>query len=195
MRIAELPGRVAALQSALDAAGIGVRVATGAEVAAPSVDGLDPDELRACALDGGAWVLLEPHAGPLDERLLAAVDRLAACGLRALVAHPERHLGEDFHGRLADAVARGALVQGTADYLLREPTASGMADLVARGLLHVLATDAHSSHGGRPAALAAAHARLDEIDPQLGAFAREAPAALLRGEAPAPPRQPGADAA
>ena len=39
-----------------------------------------------------------------------------------------------------------------------------MAALAEAGLVHVLSSDAHSSHGGRPAKMAAAFVRLAEIE-------------------------------
>ena len=58
--------------------GIPLRVLTGGEVAETAVDGLTDEELRAVALGGGRWILLEPRAGPL-------VDTLAT---------PSTHLGD-----------------------------------------------------------------------------------------------------
>ena len=66
--------------------------------------------------------------------------------------------------RIAALVAAGALVQATADYFLREHTAAGMRSLAEAGLVHVLSSDAHSSHGGRPLHMREAFERLAGID-------------------------------
>ncbi len=187
VRIEELPDRVAELQRELDRCGIDVRIAQGGEVAQHAADGLDSDQLRAVSLDGGCWVLLEPAPGALADELPAVVERLSARGARVVIAHPERHAAGDFEERLRELAARGALIQWTADFLVQSDPA-GAGSLVARlareGLVHLLASDAHSSHGGRPLRLRAAFARLAEVcsAEQLEWISRRAPAALLRGE-------------
>lgn len=185
VRIAELPGRRAALQDLLDANGVGLRVLPGGEVAERAVDGLSDDELRAVALGGGGrWILLEPRPGALSATLVDTVERLRRRGFRALVAHPERHLAEDLFARLAAAIAAGALVQATAAHVEQGPAAKGMAELARRGLLHVVASDAHSSHGGRQVRLSGALERLAEVEglgPHVGWMAHGAPAAIVEG--------------
>lgn len=191
VRIAELPERAAALQAELDRHDVAVRVLPGGEVAETIVDRLTDAELRAVTLGGGGrWILLEPRPGPLSASLTDTVRRLDARGLRALVAHPERHLGPDLFAHLGEAVAAGALVQGTAAHVEHGPAADGMAELARRGLLHVVASDAHSSHGGRPLRLAGALERLATIDtvgPHVDWMARTAPAAIVAGEDVRPP--------
>ncbi|HEU4976999.1 MAG TPA: CpsB/CapC family capsule biosynthesis tyrosine phosphatase [Baekduia sp.] len=191
VRIGELPGRVAALQAALDRHGVPVRVRPGGEVAETIVDRLSDDELRAVALGGGGrWVLLEPRPGPLSASLVHTTHALAARGFRALVAHPERHLGADLFSCLAAAVEAGALVQGTAAQVEHGPAATGMAELARRGLLHVVASDAHSSHGGRPVRLSGAARALAEIPavaPHVRWMVDVAPAAIVAGRDVAAP--------
>jgi protein-tyrosine phosphatase len=194
VRIAELPGRVGELNDALLAAGTRARVLPGAEVAETIVERLDDAELRALSLGGtGRWLLLEPRPGPLSDSLTATVDHLAARGLRCLVAHPERHLAPDLVDRLAALIGRGALVQATAAHFEHGPAAEGMLALARHGVLHVVSSDAHSSHGGRPVRLSGALARLAEVEP-VGAYvdwiAREAPRAIVAGQDIAPPFAP-----
>jgi protein-tyrosine phosphatase len=195
VRIGELPDRVSRLNEALRAAGTRARALPGAEVAETIVRSLDAAELRALSLGGaGRWLLLEPRPGPLSDSLVATVDHLAARGLRCLVAHPERHLAADLVDRLALLVGRGALVQATAAHF-EDAAAEGMLALARQGVVHVVASDAHSSHGGRPVRLSGALARLAEVEPvasHLDWVAREAPRAIVAGEdlvapfAPAP---------
>jgi tyrosine-protein phosphatase YwqE len=191
VRIAELPGRVDALNAALDVAGVGARVLPGGEVAETIVEGLDEAQLRALTLGGGGrWILLEPRPGPLTDSLAVTVDHLAARGLRCLVAHPERHLAPDLIERLRALVARGALVQATAALVEDGPAADGMLAMARAGVLHVVASDAHSSHGGRPVRLSGALARLAEVDrvgPHLDRIAHEAPRAIVAGDDVTPP--------
>lgn len=184
VRIEEVAGRVEDLNSRLRAEGLPLTVLSGGEVAETAVEGLGEEELARVALGGGRWILLEPAPGPLSETLLARVSHLAERGRRALIAHPERHLSEDMYERIAALIEAGAMVQATADFFLREQTAAGMRALAERGLVHVLSSDAHSSHGGRPVHLASAFERLADIEPLAShlEWMRElAPRAILEG--------------
>jgi protein-tyrosine phosphatase len=190
VRIRELAGRVEQVNEKLRRAGIPVAIVTGGEVAETALDGLDDDELRAVSLGGAGWILLEPPPGPLGDSLREAVDRLHERGFRALIAHPERHLSDDISERIGGLIDVGALIQATAAYLVLEGTREGMLALARRGLIHILASDAHSSHGGRPLRISDGIAALGQIEmlrPHLDWIAREAPAAILRGEHPEPP--------
>lgn len=184
VRIDEVAGRVASLNRHLRGEGIPLSVLPGGEVAETAVEGLSEEELARVALGEGRWVLLEPAPGPLGDSLQRRVEGLAERGHRALIAHPERHLSGDLYERLTRLVAAGALVQATADFFLREEMAEGMLALAAAGLVHVLSSDAHSSHGGRPAKLAAAYERLAEVDPprsHLDWIRDKAPRAIVEG--------------
>lgn len=189
--IGELPARVAALNAALVAQRIPVRVVTGGELAAPRAAGLTDAELRAVSLGGsGRWILLEPGAGPMGAALDAAVDALHERGVRCVIAHPERHAGADAAERLAGLVARGALVQVTAALLVGHGAAPTILDWAAQGLVHLVASDAHSAHVGRPAALSAgleALAGVPRLRPHLDWIARAAPRAVLAGRSVTPP--------
>jgi protein-tyrosine phosphatase len=185
VRIHEIAGRVEALNARLNEEGIPVMVLQGGEVAETAVEGLDEKELSRVALGGGRWVLLEPRPGPLGDSLERRVEELAERGHRSLIAHPERHLSADMFERLARLVAAGALVQATADFFLRERSAAGMLALAEAGLVHVLSSDAHSSHGGRPVHLRAGLGKLRDVDalgPHLEWIAETAPNAIVEGD-------------
>lgn len=189
VRIAEIPGRIAAVGEELRRRGLAVRVLPGGEVAETIVDHLDDAELRAVRLGGGDWILLEPRPGPLSDSLEATVERLAGRGFHALIAHPERHLTHDLFARLTRLTERGALIQATAAHF-EDAAADGMLELARRGLVHVLGSDAHSSRAGRPVALAGALRRLagvDRVAPHLDWIAHEAPQAIVAGGVPQPP--------
>jgi protein-tyrosine phosphatase len=184
VRIHEVADRVEAVNRRLREEGIPVAVLPGGEVAATAVADLSEEELARVTLAEGRWVLLEPAPGPLDDRLARCVALLAERGHRALIAHPERHLSADMFDRIARLIGDGALVQATADFFLRERTAAGMRSLAEAGLVHVLSSDAHSSHGGRPVHLAAAFEALGEIEflrPHLEWMAETAPRAIVSG--------------
>jgi len=184
VRIDEVASRVESLGRHLRDEGIPVVVLPGGEVAETAVEGLSEEELARVALGGGRWVLLEPAPGPLGDSLQRCVEHLSERGHRALIAHPERHLSDDMYERIAGLVVAGALVQATADFFLREQMAAGMLALAEAGLVHVLSSDAHSSHGGRPAKMAAAFERLAEVEPaatHLEWMRETAPRAIVEG--------------
>jgi protein-tyrosine phosphatase len=192
VRIEELPQRIAELQQELDRRSIAVRIAQGGEVAQFAADGLSAEHLQAVSLDGGGWILLEPAPGALADELPPLVERLAERGVRTLLAHPERHAGEGFEQRLRALSSRGCLIQWTADFIAssqRGESDAYVLKLARNGFVHVLASDAHSSHGGRPVALSAAVERLRGVctGEQLDWIVRFAPEAILRGEQPLPP--------
>jgi protein-tyrosine phosphatase len=189
--IAELEGRVAAVNDALEAGGVRARVVPGGEVAETAVDGLGDDELRRVSLGGGGrWVLLEPRPGVLGDGLDACVGRLASRGFRSVIAHPERHATADLEQRLRRFADAGALIQVTAAMLEHEHAAPVIVELAERRLVHLIASDAHSSRGGRPVRLSGAVEALraaPSVAPHLDWIVREAPAAILRGEDLEPP--------
>jgi protein-tyrosine phosphatase len=184
VRIEEIAGRVEALNERLVEEGVPVVVLQGGEVAETAVEGLSEEDLRRVALGQGRWILLEPAPGPLSDSLARRVEHLAERGHRALIAHPERHLSADMYERIAALVVAGALVQATADFFLRERTAEGMRALAEAGLIHVLSSDAHSSHGGRPVHMREAFeclAAVEEVAPHLDWMRDVAPRAIVEG--------------
>jgi protein-tyrosine phosphatase len=191
VRIDELEDRVRAVNEELEAKRVDVRVALGGEVAEPGALGAADEDLRRVSLGGnGVWLLIEPRPGPLGPEILATVDRLAERGFRALVAHPERHAGAGFRECLVELVERGALIQVTSALIAAGPAAPTMLELAGQGLVHLLGSDAHSSHGGRPLRMSDGLARLAEVErtaPHLDWIAAEGPRAILAGEPVTPP--------
>lgn len=190
VEIASLPGRVAALQEQLARRALDVRVVVGGEVAQTELDALGEQQLRTVSLGGaGGWILVEPAPGPLDARLELSVERLKARGLRAVIAHPERHADADLELRLATLAAQGCLLQWTAAFVADPAMREPVARWAAAGSIHLLGSDAHSARFGRPVALAAGYARLRETLPDAAVewMAHAAPEAILRGEPVAPP--------
>jgi protein-tyrosine phosphatase len=186
VRIGELAGRVEDLNAEFLRAGVKVRAATGGEVAETIIAHLTDEELRTVSLGGGGrWLLLEPAPGPLGETLLDHVGELGERGFGSVIAHPERHPGERFIERLEALCERGALIQLTAEALVRGEAADGMLDLARRGLAHLLGSDSHSARFGRPVRLSEGFARLAEVErlrKHLDWIEREAPRAIVRGE-------------
>jgi protein-tyrosine phosphatase len=185
VHIPEIASRVAALQSRLEQEGVDVRVLPGGEVAQTAAAMLTEAELHCVSLGGaGGWVLLEPAPGPLGDELSHVVNGLASRGARTIVAHPERHAGADLEERLHALVRQGCLIQWTAQFVLdAKPD-----DLVLRyardGLVHLLASDAHSSLAGRRVELAGAFERLAEVcsSEWVRWMAEHAPSAIVAAE-------------
>jgi protein-tyrosine phosphatase len=184
VRIEHLADRVEAVNRSLRDEGVPVTVLQGGEVAETAVEDLSEEELGRVTLGAGNWVLLEPAPGPLSDTLLRRVEHLAERGHGALIAHPERHLSADMYERIATLIAAGALIQATADFFLRERTADGMRSLAEAGLIHVLSSDAHSSHGGRPVHMSepfAVLAGIESVAPHLEWMRETAPRAIVGG--------------
>jgi protein-tyrosine phosphatase len=189
VHISELPARAGVLERELERQGVGVRVVLGGEVGQHAAQELTVEQLRGLSLGGNGWVLLEPAPGPLSVELDALVERLAAAGVRTIVAHPERHAGVDLEERLLGLVARGCLIQWTADFIAQGTGGDFVLGLARDGLVHLLGSDAHSSFGGRPVRLSGGLARLGEELPadHVRWIAEDAPWAVLRGEPVIPP--------
>ena len=193
VRIEELAERVSGLNARLEQEMIAVKVLRGGEVAETAVEGLSEEELALVSLGGGGWILLEPAPGPLDDSLLRRVGLLAERGHRTIIAHPERHLSADMFERMAELVGEGALIQATADFFLREQMAAGMLAMAAKGLVHVLSSDAHTARAGRPVRLSPALERLREVEllaPHIDWIANTAPHAIVGGDELKPPFAP-----
>ena len=146
--VATIPDRVRELQVALDRAGVPLRLLGGAEISPGAV--LTDAQLRVIAQGPPArrWLLLEAplHGAPVDE-LHATADELEARGYGILLAHPERSrrfLAPD--GGLERRLRRGNVLQVNASSLTglhgQQARAAGI-DLIERGLVTVLASDAH----------------------------------------------------
>jgi protein-tyrosine phosphatase len=178
-------GRAAAVRAAqrrmaAAAAGFGLDFRLGWEIT-PARWVLRADLVRL-ALDGLAACLIElplPHTRVRDLRMLVAcAEHAEACGLRPILAHPER--SEPVQRDLAVARelrARGWLLQVNASSLLgaHRPAARTTAwGLVGAGLCDLVGSDGHRA--ARPPWLDGAHVALAA---ELG----EGPAAELTGGA------------
>lgn len=191
---ASIAEATAALQSALDDAGIALRLHAGAEVSLSRAIELDDAELGALHLAGGPWLLLEPPLGTEVPRLEQMVAGIQSRGHRVLVAHPERCSAFHRDPKLLAALVRGgATAQVTAGSLSGQfgrtvqKVASGMVD---DGLVHVIASDAHDAVRRPPGLAGPLHeAGLDGLTDWA---CQQVPAALLAGaELPARPEDAG----
>ena len=153
-----------------------------------------PADLRLASY--GQWgtdLLLETPYGPLPPNFEEHLFKIALGGYRVLLAHPERNPGfQSEPDRLAELVRRGTLLQITTGSLLNPPRRSRSArlahHLLREGLVHVIASDAHSA-GASPRApeWSALETARDLVGPsRLAWMVEAAPRAILDG-LPLPP--------
>ncbi len=196
-----MPNRAADIARAVDearrmlvAADLPLEVATGAEIDLALAAELPDDELRALALGGGPWLLVE---APL--RAARHVDRavraLQARGFAIVLAHPERSPSFQREPELLRGlVADGVLTQITAGSVCGDfgRVVGSFTDwMVDEGLVHVVASDAHDAAHRAPGLRAAlARGPLRDRAPWL---VESVPGAILDGQPipdlPAPSRR------
>lgn len=152
---AEIRERVFALQQALHQQSIPLRVLAGHEaLIAPGL----VEDIRAgrlATLNGSRYLLLElwtAHWLPETERVIF---ELRSAGITPVLAHPERYrFFQKEPERLAVLLRQGVLAQITASSLvgMQGRTAQHTAEmLLKKGLVHIIASDAHGLHKRPPA--------------------------------------------
>ena len=187
---AELVPAREALAAALADAGIELELLAGGEIAPSKLPELDDDALRALALGGGPYVLLECPFSPIGASMEMMVGDLHRRGFSVLLGHPERSpTFQRDPARLASLIDQGALAQVTTGSLtggFGETPRQAAAAMLQQGLVHVLASDAHDEvHRGPD--LHAADGVLDEA--QFEWMTAAVPAAIVAGR-PLPERPP-----
>jgi protein-tyrosine phosphatase len=168
-----------------------LRVMPGAEVGWREVRGLDRPTLASLCLGTSDYLLVECPYGKSPADLEAVLDHVRDSGLKTVLAHPERcPLFQRDPDRLARLVENGALVSVTAGSLagaFGERVQGFGFDLLERGLVHDVASDAHD-HLHRPPRIAAALHSAEAVVPGLADhapwFTIAAPVAILRGQDP-----------
>jgi protein-tyrosine phosphatase len=185
----EVGERAARLQAELDERSIPLRIVAGGEVAATRVFDLDEPELADVAIGDGPWVLLECPLAP-GSILEPAVERVRGLGFEVLLAHPERSpeiLAEP--EQLERLVELGCLASIT-DASLRGrfggPPREAALLFLERGLVHDVASDAHSAFSRAPGlreGLEAAGRELPGVGELAGWLTGDVPAAIVAGTA------------
>jgi protein-tyrosine phosphatase len=187
---------IEALRAALDRAAIPLEVLPGGEIAIWRLGDLDDETLRALALGGGPYLLVESPLSPVVGDFEPMVLDLHARGHRVLLAHPERCPAfQRDPARLERLVDAGALAQITAGSMsggFGSTARRFTVALLREGLVHVVASDAHD-HVKRPPGLRAGFPAVERDLPGIGEQAEWltelVPRAVLDG-APAPVRPP-----
>ncbi len=143
-----------------------------------------------------AYLLLECPYRTRPIRLDETIFELSLAGIVPVIAHPERiRWFQEDPGRYEELVRRGVLGQMTGSSLLGtfgKQIQALSESLVRRGLVHILASDAHDAKY-RPPRLAAARNRWADLAGEAAAHAAtvEFPRAMLAGEVvTAPPPRP-----
>jgi protein-tyrosine phosphatase len=172
---------------------IPLEVLTGGELALTKVPELDDVELRALALGGGPWLLVESPLTPSAAGFDNVLHHLQARGHRLVLAHPERCPAfQREPERLASLVHAGMLTSITAGALIGRfgGTVKRYAhELVRDGLVHNVASDAHDVNRRPPGLLA----ELEEAGygDHAGWWCDQVPEAILAGtQIPYPPPAP-----
>jgi protein-tyrosine phosphatase len=180
----------AAVNRALRAAAVGVDVRTGAEVALSRVGELSDTDLDGLTLGGGRSVLLELPWTSAATGAMGALRAFARRGYRIVLAHPERSpmLQRD-EALAAELVQAGVLccldVASLGDRADRR-TRTIARRLLAGRLVHAIASDCHDPVR-RPPHLVSVLERAGLTGRQIDYFTRQAPEAILAGDAVPPP--------
>jgi protein-tyrosine phosphatase len=153
--VATVRARTAALQAALDAAGVPLRLHAGGEIHPTSAASLGPDELGAIAAGppGGRWVLAEvPFAG-VDEAFLAGCRSIRGHGFGVVIAHPERAAGllDGGLAMLRGELRAGSVLQVNVCSLMGrhgDEALEAARRLIRAKLAYVLASDGHPPRRG-----------------------------------------------
>jgi protein-tyrosine phosphatase len=164
----EIHARVLELRSALTAAGLSLDVRCGGELGHEMVSRMRRSELDLLAQGPPErrWVLVETPFHGIGEDFHAATDELRDRGYGVLIAHPERSADAclDAACGLRRELAAGSLAQLNAQSLTGQhgdDACSAAWELIADGLIEVIASDAHGPT--RPPAMGLARRTLLEV--------------------------------
>lgn len=183
-------GAVDALRDRLRREGIGVELLPGAEVhLAPEIPERVRDGRAPTLADNGVTLLLELSLSQYPVELENLIFQLQLAGLVVLLAHPERiRYFQDDPARYEAVVRLGALGQitsGSIEGTFGETAREFSETLLRRGLVHVVASDAHNTRGRPPTLSAAVEAAARWTgEARARAMVEDAPRALLEGLVP-----------
>jgi protein-tyrosine phosphatase len=184
----EVEGRVAELNAALTEAGVALSVVRGAEVAMTTLVELDRPALSSVAIAGGPYLLVEPPHGFVPDLLERLVFDLQVDGFRPVLAHVERCAGlGNKPDRVEQLAERGIVCSITAASATGHfgPHVRGVTrELLRRGLVHDVASDAHSAER-RPPEITPARPAVEKDAAIEGAWewlTHAVPAAIVAGE-------------
>jgi protein-tyrosine phosphatase len=194
---ASIAAHVEEVNATLTQAGIGITVVPGAEVALTRAIDLPDDELAALTLGGGPWLLLECPLSPIAAGLEMGIETLRRRGHDHIVlAHPERipafQRDPDLLERLVGDGFLTSVTAGAFAGRFGKDVERFARRLLAEGLVHDVASDAHSVQR-RPPELGGPLTAAGLDAGQVDYLARAVPEAILAGAPlPPPPAMPAA---
>ena len=178
------------LRSRLKAEGVSIRLEPGAEVhICPDLVERVKDGRAPTLMDNGRTLLLELSLTQYPVELENLVFELKLAGLEVIFAHPERiRFFQDDMSRYEAVVHQGASGQITTGSLLGTfgtDAADFSEELMVKGLVHVIASDAHNVRGRPPTMSDAVDLAAEWVgEARALAMASDAPRALLDGRFP-----------
>jgi protein-tyrosine phosphatase len=178
------------LRTRLAAEGVGIRLEPGAEVhICPDLVKRVADGRAPTLLDNGRTLLLELSLSQYPVELENLVFELKLAGLEVVFAHPERiRYFQDDISRYEAVVHQGAIGQITTGSVLGvfgSEIAEISEEMMVKGLVHVLATDAHNVRGRPPLLSDALEAAIEQVgEARAMAMVNDAPRALIEGRSP-----------
>jgi len=190
---ADVLREVARLRELLQAAGVELQIEPGAEVhICPDLVQRIRDGRATTLADNGKTLLLELSLTQYPVELENLVFQLNLAGVVTLFAHPERiRYFQDDLERYENLVRLGAYGQITTGSILGRfgsDVQSFSEELLRRGLVHVLATDAHNLRGRAPRMREAVEAIVPWVgEDRAWSMADAVPRALLDGTEPGVP--------
>ena len=180
--------RVDEINAALKAERVPLEVVSGTEICydADSIERLKRGGLLTYGRSRS--ILLELAHNTFPPGFESVLFNLQVAGYRVVLAHPER-IVEVQHdpNRLLPLIERGVVMQITAEALTGgqgERLRATAEMLLAHGMAHILASDAHGVPPARPPLLAAARDRAAALvgHPAATALVTTVPAAILHGQ-------------
>jgi len=143
-----IAGLVADVNAAVAERGIEVEVKAGAEIALTRTADLSDDELTALRLGGGRWLLVEPPFTAASSGFETLFSSLVNRGHEIVIAHPERIVAFQRDPAIIERLVRGGMLTSvTAGSLVGrfgKDVRRFTLDLMRKGLVHNVASDAHS---------------------------------------------------
>lgn len=181
---------VETLRVRLAAEGIAIRLEPGAEVhICPDLVQRVSDGRAPTLANNGRTLLLELSLNQYPVELENLVFELKLAGLEVVFAHPERiRFFQDDLSRYEAVVHQGAVGQINSGSLLGvfgTEVADVAEEMMAKGLIHVLATDAHNTRGRPPLLGDALQTAIEWVgEARAMAMVKDAPRALIEGRSP-----------
>ncbi len=174
------------LKDRFESAGIGIRLVAGAEVPMSACLAGEETFLRSLTIDGGDYLLMETSETTFEQVAQAAY-RVRLCGLIPILAHPERTIFvQEQPTRLAEIIDRDDIfcqvTAGSIEGVFGKTVRKTSLALAESGMLHLVASDAHSTGRRSPQLSGCYRTLVEEVGEAVARMVvNENPSRLLRG--------------